>query len=71
MSDQPREPRGLPTGGRFPGKDRARPGLRLVGLQPYDLTRVMEQFGVSEAQVRRDHAISLILAAPGQSSTTL
>jgi predicted nucleotidyltransferase component of viral defense system len=35
---------------------------RPVGLQPDDLTRVMEQFGVAAAQVQRDHAISHILA---------
>jgi predicted nucleotidyltransferase component of viral defense system len=33
-----------------------------VGLQPADLAEVMARFGVSEAQVRRDHAISHILA---------
>lgn len=32
------------------------------GLQPNDLTRVMSSFGVAEAQVRRDHAVSHILA---------
>jgi predicted nucleotidyltransferase component of viral defense system len=34
-----------------------------VGLQPDDLQRVMDQFGVGEEQVRRDHAISPILLA--------
>jgi hypothetical protein len=34
-----------------------------VGLQPDDLAEVMARFGVAEAQVRRDHAISHILAA--------
>ena len=38
-----------------------------VGLQPDDLQRVMDQFGVSEEQVRRDHAISHILAALSRS----
>ena len=33
------------------------------GLQPDDLAEVMATFGVAEAQVRRDHAISHILAA--------
>jgi len=33
------------------------------GLQPNDLAEVMATFGVAEAQVRRDHAISHILAA--------
>jgi len=33
-----------------------------VGLQPDDLTHVMSAFGVAEAQVRRDHAVSHILA---------
>jgi hypothetical protein len=32
------------------------------GLQQDDLTRVMSTFGVAEAQVRRDHAVSHILA---------
>jgi hypothetical protein len=35
----------------------------LFGLQPDDLTRVMSAFGVAEGQVRRDHAVSHILAA--------
>ena len=34
-----------------------------IGLQPDDLAEVMATFGVAEAQVRRDHAISHILAA--------
>jgi predicted nucleotidyltransferase component of viral defense system len=34
-----------------------------IGLQPDDLAAVMATFGVAEAQVRRDHAISHILAA--------
>jgi Nucleotidyl transferase AbiEii toxin, Type IV TA system len=34
-----------------------------IGLQPDDLAQVMAAFGVAEAQVRRDHAISHILAA--------
>ncbi len=38
-----------------------------LGLQPDDLQRVMDQFGVSEEQVRRDHAISHILAALSRS----
>jgi predicted nucleotidyltransferase component of viral defense system len=38
-----------------------------VGLQPDDLQRVMDQFGVSEEQVRRDHTISHILAALSRS----
>jgi len=33
------------------------------GLQPDDLAEAMASFGVAEAQVRRDHAISHILAA--------
>lgn len=33
-----------------------------AGLSPADLARVMNQFGVAEEQVRRDHAISHILA---------
>lgn len=45
-----------------PNRDTRRSRLP-VGLQIDDLNRVIEQFGVSEAQVRRDHAISLILAA--------
>ena len=36
---------------------------RPIGLQPDDLAKVMATFGVAEAQVRRDHAISHILAA--------
>ena len=46
------------------------------GLQPDDLTRVMSAFGVAEAQVRRDHAVSHILATlsrhhrDGQSKST-
>jgi predicted nucleotidyltransferase component of viral defense system len=36
---------------------------RPIGLQPDDLAEVMATFGVAEAQVRRDHAISHILAA--------
>lgn len=36
---------------------------RPVGLQPDDVAEVMATFGVAEAQVRRDHAISHILAA--------
>jgi len=36
---------------------------RPVGLQPADLAEVMGRFGVAEQQVRRDHAISHILAA--------
>ncbi len=36
---------------------------RAVGLQPDDLADVMAKFGVAEEQVRRDHAISHILAA--------
>ena len=36
------------------------------GLQPDDLAEVMATFGVAEAQVRRDHAISHILAALGR-----
>jgi predicted nucleotidyltransferase component of viral defense system len=38
-----------------------------VGLQPDDLQRVMDEFGVSEEQVRRDHAVSHILAALSRS----
>jgi hypothetical protein len=34
-----------------------------VGLSPDDLTREAERFGVSDEQVRRDHAISHVLAA--------
>jgi Nucleotidyl transferase AbiEii toxin, Type IV TA system len=34
-----------------------------IGLQPDDLAETMAAFGVAEAQVRRDHAISHILAA--------
>jgi hypothetical protein len=37
------------------------------GLSPADLTRVMDQFGVAEDQVRRDHAISHILAVLSRS----
>jgi len=36
---------------------------RPFGLQPDDLAKVMATFGVAEVQVRRDHAISHILAA--------
>jgi len=36
---------------------------RPFGLQPDDLAQVMATFGVAEGQVRRDHAISHILAA--------
>lgn len=36
---------------------------RPIGSQPDDLAEVMATFGVAEAQVRRDHAISHILAA--------
>jgi len=36
---------------------------RPFGLQPDDLAEVMATFGVAEAQVLRDHAISHILAA--------
>lgn len=39
---------------------------RPVGLQPDDLTRVMSAFGVAETQVRRDHAVSHILATLSQ-----
>jgi hypothetical protein len=35
---------------------------RPVGLQPDELTHVMSAFGVAETQVRRDHAVSHILA---------
>jgi len=35
----------------------------VVGLRPEDLAEVMAKFGVAETQVRRDHAISHILAA--------
>jgi hypothetical protein len=55
------EPRGVPIGGRYAAQQRGRAGSRLVGLRSEDLSRVMEQFGVSEEQVRRDHAISVIL----------
>jgi hypothetical protein len=37
-----------------------------VGLQPDDLIRVMSAFGVAETQVRRDHAVSHILATLSQ-----
>jgi predicted nucleotidyltransferase component of viral defense system len=36
---------------------------RPFGLQSDDLDRVMSAFGVAEAQVRRDHAVSHILAS--------
>jgi predicted nucleotidyltransferase component of viral defense system len=64
VTDQGREPGGKPGGGRFTSgrRDRSK-ASNLRGLQHGDLTEVMERFGVSEAQVRRDHAISLILAA--------
>lgn len=64
MGDEPREG---PAGGRYAAQQRERARLRLVGLQPEDLSRVMEQFGVSEEQVRRDHVISVILAALSES----
>jgi hypothetical protein len=35
---------------------------RPIGLQPDDLSHVMSAFGVAETQVRRDHAVSHILA---------
>jgi predicted nucleotidyltransferase component of viral defense system len=37
------------------------------GLSPEDLARVMDQFGVAADQVRRDHAISHILAVLSRS----
>src|SRR4051812_25508726 len=36
---------------------------RPFGLQSDDLARVMSAFGVAEAQVRRDHAVSHILGS--------
>jgi len=36
---------------------------RPVGIQPDDLAEVMSTFGVAEAQVLRDHAMSHILGA--------
>ncbi len=39
---------------------------RPVGLHPDDLTRVMSAFGVAETQVRRDNAVSHILATLSQ-----
>ncbi|MGH3504986.1 MAG: nucleotidyl transferase AbiEii/AbiGii toxin family protein [Nocardioidaceae bacterium] len=37
-----------------------------AGLWPADLARVVDQFGVAEEQVRRDHTISHVLAVLSQ-----